>query len=125
MWYVLAIGVVLWIGCGNWLSPFAARKFVHIFAGLPLCHCNKPVGYLKWLVILIQLASIAISCTRPFPFGVKYDVGIISYNLIVLVFALFEQPFRVLLPLFICDPFASIVGRAVRSPVVVRGKTDL
>ncbi|CDR98049.1 hypothetical protein BBBOND_0405330 [Babesia bigemina] len=91
------------------------RKLVHIGCGITLAHINVPGAHLKAIIIAVAVISIIIFKTVPLRFGIKDDAGIIWYNLIVLLFAVFGLPLRVLLPVFIIDPVACIVGISTKS----------
>ncbi|KAL8436528.1 hypothetical protein ACSSS7_001665 [Eimeria intestinalis] len=56
-------------------------------------------------------------------FGAYRDKGIIIFNLLVLVFLLFDLDFGFLAPAFLADPMGAIVGKAIKSPKWIGQKT--
>ncbi|EKX72664.1 uncharacterized protein BEWA_012230 [Theileria equi strain WA] len=120
---LLPVILILVIASSNIFKPFFSRKLVHIGCGLVLASINYPHGSTKYAVIFIAVAAIIVSVLKPFKFGQKNDIGIISYNLVILAFVLAKQPIRILLPMFIVDPVAGIIGKTVKSPRWCHTKT--
>ncbi|GBE62467.1 phosphatidate cytidylyltransferase [Babesia ovata] len=123
MWRIALIGGILLTAVTNLLTPLQARKLVHIGCGIILAHINVPDPLLKAIIIAVAVVSIIVFKTVPLRFGIKNDAGIIWYNLIVLLFVIFGLPIRVLLPVFIIDPVACIVGVSTRSKKWCGNKT--
>ncbi|KAK1936524.1 hypothetical protein X943_004022 [Babesia divergens] len=88
-----------------------------------LAQINLPDPRLRSIIILIALVTIVIFSTSPLRFGAMNDVGIIWYNTVVLIVVILGIPLRVLLPVFIVDPVACIVGMLMRSRRWYRNKT--
>ncbi|CBZ50396.1 hypothetical protein NCLIV_008650 [Neospora caninum Liverpool] len=75
------------------LSDFSARKLTHISMGT--------------LLLLLKTEG---------KFAKKRDKGVILFNAIVAVWAVFDLPFSALAPMFYADPCGAIVGTLVESP---------
>lgn len=80
-----------------------------------LSYVNVPNGHLKLIIISIALLSILSCILSPFRFAKRFDVGIIWYNLLVVAFVFVKIPLRILLPMFVVDPSAAVIGRMIPS----------
>ncbi|KAL8270984.1 hypothetical protein Esti_005082 [Eimeria stiedai] len=110
------------------ISPFAARKLTHLSMGtlilaLMLPSSSRQSLLLQLVVGAVAGASILLCFVRPFRFGAYRDKGIIIFNLLVLLFLLFDLDFGFLAPAFLADPMGAIVGKAIKSPKWVGQKT--
>ncbi|KAK1442399.1 hypothetical protein BgAZ_404290 [Babesia gibsoni] len=123
MWRLGFISVILIIAISDMLNPIYARKLVHLGCGLTLAHINLPNTDLRNAIVLVAFLSIVVFKTYPLRFGVKDDIGIIWYNLVVLLFVALGIPLRLLFPVFVVDPVACLVGLSLRSKRWYRKKT--
>ncbi|BAM41103.1 hypothetical protein TOT_030000366 [Theileria orientalis strain Shintoku] len=123
MIHLVPIFAIFLIAYSNVLNKFYSRKLVHLGCGLVMAKINYPNVPLKYVILTIAAVSVLVSFVRPFPFGNKNDIGIISYNLTIIAFILMNLPIRILLPMFVVDPMASIVGCNIKSPVWIHTKT--
>ncbi|XP_955184.1 uncharacterized protein TA04830 [Theileria annulata] len=123
MFYLLPIFLIFLISYSNLLNKFYSRKLVHLGCGIILAKINEPKIPLKYIIELIAILSIISCFILPFPFSRKYDLGVITYNLSILFFIWFNLPLRILLPMFIIDPMASIIGINFNSPIWIHTKT--
>ncbi|KAK2196152.1 hypothetical protein BdWA1_002752 [Babesia duncani] len=123
MYPIVIIGGILLIASTNILPPLAARKLVHIGVGIVLALVNYPVGIVRGFIEVVAISAIVASILGQFRFGSRFDIGIISYNAFVLGCLWTNTPLRALLCMFIVDPVAAIVGRAIPSPTWCKKKT--
>ncbi|EAN31230.1 putative integral membrane protein [Theileria parva strain Muguga] len=123
MIHLIPILLIFIIAYSKLLNKFYSRKLVHLGCGLVLAKVNVPSVPLKYIIQLIAILSIISCFIFPFPFSRKFDFGIITYNLTVLVFIWLNIPLRILLPMFVVDPMASIVGTNLKSPIWIHTKT--
>nr|CEL65004.1 TPA: phosphatidate cytidylyltransferase [Neospora caninum Liverpool] len=99
------------------LSDFSARKLTHISMGtLLLLLKTEGHSYVKIFIIIVAVCAILSSLYKPLRFAKKRDKGVILFNAIVAVWAVFDLPFSALAPMFYADPCGAIVGTLVESP---------